>query len=430
MNDESAKVKRRAKGLRQAISAQFFGSIGMNSFNNGILLLYMAVLGVNPIRILIYLAIPNMLSSVFRLPSAYFADRYGKKRLGLIGLFLTVLGYSAIPFAGSFPLRTAEVLLVSGFTVLAIGKTLFACGWTAMLSPLVPEDRRGRVFAFMRFLFQMGNIGMAGICAYVLSENAPVNRFQIITGVLAAGLLIRFILYRGVPELERQHKHPESFAQTMGQVMRINGYVGFCSYIFLLTLFTAGCGSLFAFVEKNVLALSSGLVVLLANIGMVGGIFGLFLGGRAIDRWGTKYVFFTCHFGFGLGILGFLMRGVSPLPLLVTLGGVHFFLGAVITASGIAITSEILALIPSENKALSTSLGISMMLGGTALSGIISAAILKMNILKENWTFLEREMSQYDAILLAYAVMIFLMVMTLGLVPSVLRKTEWMPQAQ
>lgn len=326
--------KRRAKGLRQAVLAQLFGTLGMNSFNNGIMLLYMTVLGVSPIRILIYLAIPNALSTVFRLPSAYLADRYGKKCLGLIGLFLVVLGYSVVPIAGSFPLSTAEALLVSGFTVLAIGKMLFACGWVAMLFPLVPEDRRGRVFASMRFLFRAANITVAGICAYMLSENAPISRFQIITAVLAVGFLVRAILYRRVPELERQHTRTGSFAQTLGKVVRINGYAGFCAYVFLLTLFTAGCGSLFALVEKNTMALSSGWVVLLANISMIGGMCGFFLGGRAIDRWGTKYVFMTCHFGFGLGIIGFLMRGVTPFPLLVTLGGVHFFLGAVAAVFG------------------------------------------------------------------------------------------------
>ena len=62
--------------------------------------------------------------------------------------------------------------------------------------------------------------------------------------------------------------------------------------------------------------------------------------------------------------------------------------------------------------------------------GLISAAILKTGVLRESWTLLEKEMSQYDAILLAYAAMIVLMVVTLGLVPSVLRKAEWVPQAQ
>jgi len=430
MSDEAALEKRRARGLRRAVLAQLFGILGMDSFNNGIMLLYMTVLGVNPVRILTYLAIPNALSTVFRLPIAYLADRYGKKRLGLIGLFLVTLGYSAVPFAGSFSLRTAEALLVSGFTVLAVGKMLFACGWFAMLSPLVPEDRRGRIFASMRFLFQTANIAVAGICVYALSENAPVSRFQVITGVLAFGFLMRAILYNGVPELERQRTRTGSFSQTLGKLVRLKGYAGFCAYIFLLTLFTAGCGSLFALVEKNTLALSSGWVVLLANIGMVGGMFGLFLGGRAIDRWGTKYVFMICHFGFGAGILGFLMRSVMPFPLLAALGGVHFFLGSVAAASGLAIISEMLALIPKENKALSTSIGTSMILAGSALSGLMSAAILKADIVRENWALLGKQMSQYDAILLAHAVMIVLMVVTLGLVPSVLRKAEWMPQAQ
>ena len=103
-------------------------------------------------------------------------------------------------------------------------------------------------------------------------------------------------------------------------------------------------------------------------------------------------------------------------------------MGAACAGSGLAITSEMLALVPKENKALSTSLGNSMVLSGGAFSGLIAAGILKIDLLKDRWMFWGREMSQYDAVLLAYGVMIVLMVVTLGLVPSVLRKTEWMPQ--
>lgn len=427
---EVLEEERRARGLRRAVLTQFFGILGMNTFNNGIMLLYMTVLGIDPVRILIYLAIPNAVSSAFRLPSAYFADRYGKKRLGLSGTFLVALGYLFVPMAGWFQRQTAEILLVSGFTLLAFGKMLFACGWFALLSPLVPEDRRGRVFAAMRFLYQVANIAVAGVCAYVLSRNAPVYRFQIITGVLAAGFFVRFLLYRGVPELERQRTPSGSFVQALGIVARAKGYVGFCVYIFLLTLFTAGCESLFALIEKNTLAFSSGRVVLLANITMVGGLCGAFLGGRAVDRWGTKYVFLFCHFGFGVGIFSYLARASVPLPLPVTLGCVHFFLGAVAAASGIAVVSEILSLIPVENKALSTSFGTSMVLGGSALAGFLSAAGLKANLLGENWTLLGNQMSRYDAVLLVYAVLIVLLVFSLKLVPSMQREAQWMPHEQ
>ena len=430
MSDEATQDKRWGKGLRAAVISQLFGALGMNSFNNGVMLLYMSVLEISTVRILIYLAIPNLMSTIFRLPVAYFADRYGKKRFGLIGQFLIALGYSAVPLAGLFSLRTAEALLVSGFTLLAIGKTLFAAGWIATISPLIQEERRVRFFATMRFIFRVVHIIVAAICAWVLSKNAPVGRFQIITGVMAVGFFVRVVLYRNVPEVSREQTRLEPFMKTLGKVVRIDGYAGYCAYVFLLTLFTAGCGNLFMLVEKNTLAIGSGWVVQLANIGIIGGMFGLFAGGQAVDRWGTRYVFLICHFGFGLGILGFLMRDIIPFSLLLTLGGVHFFFGFIAAASGIAIITEMLALISGENNALSTSIGISMGLAGGALSGLISAAILDANLIKETWFFFGNEMSRYDAVLLAYAAMIVLMVVTLGLVPSVLRKAEYMPQIQ
>jgi hypothetical protein len=65
---------------------------------------------------------------------------------------------------------------------------------------------------------------------------------------------------------------------------------------------------------------------------------------------------------------------------------------------------------------------------GQALSGLLAAAALKLGFLQPTWQVLGRSLSSYDAILLAYAVLIVLMVVTLGLVPSVIGKSQWIPR--
>jgi len=68
------------------------------------------------------------------------------------------------------------------------------------------------------------------------------------------------------------------------------------------------------------------------------------------------------------------------------------------------------------------------MKGGIGLSGLLSAWALSLGVLSDSWTLWGQALSSYDAILLGYGGMVVLLVVTLGLVPSVLSKSEWMPQ--
>ncbi len=425
MTDQTTKKR----GIRFAMLAQSFGVLGMSLFGNGVMLLYMAALGIDSVRIIIYLALPNAISILFRLPVAHLADKHGKKLVGRIGLGLTVLGFAPIPFAGSFAdPALSEFIVVGGICVLALGKMLFAAGWFAMLNPLMDKNERGRVFGKLRVVYRIVTIIAGAICAALLTQDAPVSRYQIILSFFAFCFVARFIFYHGIPELSAPANREISFRQALLKTLRLPGYTGFCSYIFLLMLFTAGVGNLVALIEKKELMLGSGQVVFLANLTLVGGLLGHFVGGQAVDRIGTRSVFLTCHFGFAACLLGYVLRVVMPFPLLVSLGIVHFVFGLVQTSSMLAISTEILALTPDENKALATSLGMSLLLGGNALSGFMAAGVLNLDILRDKWMLFGNPMTRYDAILLTSAVMIVLLVVTLSLVPSVMGKAQWYPR--
>ncbi|MBN2713855.1 MAG: MFS transporter [Planctomycetes bacterium] len=418
-----------ARGRRTSVTAQLFGILGMQAFKNGILLLYMTVLGFGPGLTLVFLSLPDAISMIFRLPIAYMADRHGKKKIGSIGLAMTVVGFSLLPLAGFVEDPTLiRVMVCGGLIVMAVGKMFFASSWFALLSPFAPEEERGRMFGRMRIIYTVAGIAFAGACSLVMSKDSPVYVFQIIVGVLAFCFLLRFVLYQFIPELETTKAPAGAFWTSLLYALRAPGYASFCAYVFLLMLFTAGCGSLFSLVEKSFLSISDGRIVFLANAGMVGGLLGHYVGGKAVDRFGSKYVFMICHFFFAVCIASFVFRGIFPLPLFMSLILIHFLMGFLVACSGIAITTEMLGLAPKENKSLSTSICMCMWLGGSALSGFVSALVLDLGVLKETWVLGGLELSSFDSVLLAFGGMIFLMVVTLGMVPSVLRKAEWMPR--
>jgi MFS family permease len=179
---------------------------------------------------------------------------------------------------------------------------------------------------------------------------------------------------------------------------------------------------------------------------MLGAIVGFRTGGWAVDRYGTRSVFIICHLAFGLAFMLFLLREwlappipatmssfmmrtlgfpLEPLPL--WLGVVHFVYGGIMSASGIAVTTEMFGIIPRENKAFASGICTSLLRLSLALSGMLSAWVLDAGLLVAEWRLAGLSLSAYDSLLLFCGIMVVLLVVTLGLVPSVMGKHEWFP---
>ena len=173
-------------------------------------------------------------------------------------------------------------------------------------------------------------------------------------------------------------------------------------------------------------------IVFIGNLLVVGALAGFFLGGRMIDRFGTKYVFLCCHFGFGIILLLFLLRNLFTEEIRIVVGILTILFGMVQAASSIAMTSETLALIPPKNKSLATGLWFTLYSGGTGLSGVLSGQALELGVFNESWIWLgQQSIRSYDGLLLLSVTMVLLMTVTLGMIPSMIKKglAGWIPQS-
>jgi hypothetical protein len=126
-----------------------------------------------------------------------------------------------------------------------------------------------------------------------------------------------------------------------------------------------------------------------------------------------------------------LLRSLFPGKIIVFVGILTLLFGLVQAASGIAMTSETLTLIPQENKSLATGLWFTLYSAGAGLSGILSSKALELNLINSEWSLFGLPMSSYDGLLLMFGTMVLLMTVTLGLIPSVIKKTPaaWIPQS-
>ena len=412
--------------MRSIIWTQCLAIVAIGTLVNGTLLLYLTAIGCDAVRTMIYLVIQPFTNSLLLLPAAFLADRYGKKRIGQTGITIGIVGWGMVS-AGPFGGGASESLVVIGLVLASVCSSLVGAGWFSLLSLIIPTEVRGRFFGRLRLSFSIVSLVLSVIFAWILSIHADIAVYQGIYAVATVAFIVRWFVYRRIPELDPPASKPgqASFLRVLLEVIRVKNLAGFSSYIFLLTLFTAGAAALFAMIEKRVLDLSDTGVILLSNVTLIGSMVGMFFGGRVVDRHGTRLVFASCHIMLALTLFAYLLRVFiwsSTVP--IYLGILHFLLGGAMGSIGIAMTTELLAVLPQKNKSVAASIFVIFQTSGVALSGLLPAWILDVGILKGAWAFGGRQLSAFDAILFGYSLMTLILVATLGLVPSMSRKSE------
>ncbi len=413
--------------MRNILLTQCLEIVALGTTINGTLLLYLTSIGATAVRTMIYLAIPPLTNAILLLPAAYLADRYGKKLIGQAGITAGIIGWGIVA-VGAFSEYSSESIIVVGIIFASISIAMFGSGWFSLLSPIVPAESRGRFFGRLRLIVGIVSLSLSVFSAWILSLHSHTIVYQGVYAVATLAYIARWFTYRRIPELEPPTAKTKnaSFAKIFSKVFRTKNFAAFCSYMFLLSLFTAGAATLFALVENRVLVFSDTRIILLSNITLIGSMFGMYLGGRIVDRHGTRSVFAGCHILLAQTMVAFLLRVYIPFSFLpFYLGFLHFMLGAALGAVGIAMTTELLAILPEKNKSVASSMFIIFQTSGTALSGLLPAWFLKIGILKDRWGLSElQQLSSFDGILLCFSLMTLILVATLGLVPSMLKKHE------
>jgi MFS family permease len=359
------------------------------------------------------------LPAVFQVPCAYWADRLGKKKLGGPGLWLAALAFLGLLAAACAPPGMGRVIAVVSVSVFAVGCCLYSSGWMALIMPMIPESMRATFFGWLRTSYQSITVAVGLAVSALLEWRSSPGAFGGLFAFFFVMFAVSVFIYARLPEVEKPDPTLPSLHVVLGDVIRFRAYLPFCAYAFLLALFTGGCPILFGMIEKTFLHLSDGTVTLLANLRLLGSILGFYLGGKIVAKLGTKSMFLFCHFGFGIILFLFLWRNAGGGPLVPILGSLEAMFGLVWAASSVAFTVEMYALIPPENKSLSTSVFATLQGAGIALGGMLPAWAIQLGMFREHWDFVGVVRSDYDALLLICGTLVVVVTVTLGLVPSV-----------
>ena len=400
-------------------------------FKNGFLLSFLLKIGFKSSDVLILLSLPSLIMFILSVPFAFYADKYGKKKIGVLGMILTCLGFILITLAGYFHQHTAFLMIILGIITFSVGFSGVLAGWFALLSPLIPESTRGSFFGNLRVTWQIFAIACSFVITFILELNASLTIYQLMLAFFTVLLVIQIFLYLKIPEIEKSDPADTSIANILSSILIVPGYLPFCAYCFLLMLATGAWPVTLGLLEKNVLLFSDDTIVHMGTLLFIGSLVGFYIGGKMVDKFGTKLVFLAVHFSYFMFLFIVTFRDLVPVSMPVYFSFITFNLGLIQAASSIALTSEMMALAPHKNKSVIISICSSLQLGGAAISGVISGKIIEYGVLSKNWTMIDLTLSDYDTLLLFSAILVFVFIITLGLIPSVVktRKVQWVPHS-
>lgn len=412
-----------------SVLCQIVSAPGTLVFDTGLMLLYFTKLGLSD-RLILLLLSSRMTATMLSISgAAYLSDRIGIKPVGIASCVLGIIGYSLITAGPFFDDSIARVIVVTGVIGFSFGLAWFNSGWFVLLKGFVPASMTGRYFGLMRMSWQLAVTLVVFAYSAVLGNDSPLWVFQIVLGMLTLGLVVKLWSYARIPEVGQMPFSGQSFIGALKDVLPAPQFLPFCAYSFLLALFTAAGPSLFNLTEKHHLEMGDNTIAMLGGAAMVGALVGYPLGGFIVDRIGTKIVFLCVHMGFMVLAISFPLRGKIPLDPVLYLGAIHTIWGIFMAMSSIAMSTELFAVMPTQNRSLATAVWWSLANGGSSMSGVLAAGAISLGFLKPQWELLGNSASQYDALILVFGLLTGLMAITLGLVPSVIGKHKWLPRA-
>jgi MFS family permease len=422
--------QQRKRAFNIIILTQCLGMLSAAFYQNGFFLNYFSKLGISSASIAFLFSLPALTGALLLLPLAFLADRTGKLRLALIGQVLVTAGLFLALGAGWTSVHLALPMVVGSILIFSIGGSMQGASWFALLNPIIPKVIRGRFFSRLRISFMTVTILFSILITKVLDRSESMIVFQCIVGLVCVAHVARYFSYAKIPELEKEHQLAEvrpSFIASLTSVFRIQGFGAFNGYILLITLFTAAIPVIYGLMQKDVFGFSPAQIQLMGTLFLSGSIAGNLVGGRMVDRWGTRIVFLIAHISYAVIVLGMLARAWIPLPLPVQVGLFAFLFNSMEAVKGIAMTSEMLELIPSRNKSLSTAVCMTLFSLGVGTSQLLVSQAIRWNMLAAEWTMLGETFSAYDTLLLGFGVMLVILLATIGLVPKVVKNVQLMP---
>ncbi len=418
-----------SRGMRMAIMSACFGAIAQTMVSDSsIMILYAGMLGGSRFVSMCTTSLQSISLFVLYIPLAYFVGRLGKKKMILPAIGIGVAGLLLTVFAPFFGSSAAGVLLV-GLAIFSIAMAVYLAAWFPLLRDIVPADARGRFFGTMRFRWQGCSAVFLILSAMILKWNSSMAVLQGLVVVAALLLIGRLVCIARIPEtpLAREVK---PLGKSLRAILSDSRLMGFGTYLFWLYAFAGATVPVVIIFAKLKLKFNDDFLVLLSSCLLIGSIVGFLIGGKMVDRQGTKKVFLLAHFTFGL--LNLLMLTVQNNSTFCTylLIGIVSMYGLIFAAATIAVSSEAFALAPEEFSEMGLAVCLGLYYAGLGFSRFLAGWVLDSGMLAESWNLWGIDMSQYHTLFFFFGIGVLVTCVLLVMVPVVVTPSKSLPQVR
>lgn len=262
--------------------------------------LYLRQLGANDFDVGFSYALLTISYAAMQLAGGFLADKVGRKPVIVLPTYAMILLYYLVGISRRWQTLVMFLVLVNSISALQ---------WPAFLSMLaesVSIRRQGAAFSLMELFVVLGiTVGPATGAALLLKIGFPGLMF--VTALLALPCaVVRTILLR-----ETKPQYPSGHSQR-GRLLlqRHHGAFLMTAIFFALTLTLTIYGPFIALYAKDVISLEESQINLMFALGGLAAVSLSLLGGKIIDRRGSRKVLMFCLFVFPLIlILWTLTRG-------------------------------------------------------------------------------------------------------------------------
>ena len=257
----------------------------------------------------------NIATGAAQIPAGFLVDRFGARRLLLLGLAIMGTAMTALGFAPTYGLMLALV------AVAGIGNSVFHPADYAVLSASVDRAWLGRAFSIHTFTGNVGFVlapaGMIALTAVLGWRGALVVAGLLAFAVLGAMLVCGGVLHDEARKADAGSRRQADPSGARGFLLSAPVLLLFGFYM-LNAMFVSGVQSFSVTALNGLHGIDLGFANLILSAFLITSAAGVLIGGMLADRT-ERYAVVTVG-AFGAVALLMLAVGVLPLPAVAILG--------------------------------------------------------------------------------------------------------------
>ncbi|HEX2951149.1 MAG TPA: MFS transporter [Armatimonadota bacterium] len=385
--------------------------------DSAVVILFAGMLGAGDMFSMITTSLLPLFNGICVIPMAWFAAKFGSKRLILTSCTLSAIAYFlavSSPYFGRF---SAAVLLTM-ILLFALCLTGFIAGWFPLLDTFLSSERRTTFFSRMRFCHQLTATVFLFIAGAVIGKAPQIWALQLVLLIGAILFMGRALFIARIPVFPVQQPDALGFSAGLSAAVANKPLTGFSIYLFVVNLAAFGTVPLTMLYLKNSLHAPANVVVLISATALFGMLVGYLGANGIIRRLGVTGSLVAFHLCFALVNFALFFVGKGTTITYVLIACLLLLYNGAIAAMSIVASAEMMALTRPGNKTMAMAFSGAFSYGGSGLSRLVTSLILGSGLLATQWHLGTMRVCYYQTLYLLFtAAVVFAAVFFLLLQP-------------